>query len=112
MITTYTDNLTPSSSGASRSQAGITKTGNQYARRFLIETAWQHRTAYHPGASPRLQARWAAAGPLLAHRGDEANRRLHAQWVKYDERGKKPAIANTAVARELSGFCWSLAMMT
>jgi transposase len=27
------------------------------------------------------------------------------------ERGKNPIVANVAVARELSGWCWSLATM-
>lgn len=31
------------SSGASRSQGGITKTGNTHARRLLVEAAWHHR---------------------------------------------------------------------
>ena len=35
---------TESSSGPSRSQGSITKTGNGHARRLLIEAAWHHRT--------------------------------------------------------------------
>ena len=37
--------LTPSehSSGSSRSQGPITKTGNGHARRLLVEAAWHHR---------------------------------------------------------------------
>ena len=99
------------SSGTSRAQGGVTKTGNQHARRLLVESAWQHRPTYKPGNSPRLQARWGAASPLLVQRADQANRRLHAEWVKFDQRGKRPAVANAAIARQLSGFCWSLAMM-
>jgi transposase len=34
---------TESSSGASRSQGSITKTGNTHARRLLVEAAWQHQ---------------------------------------------------------------------
>jgi len=105
--------LTPSehSSGASRRQGGVTKTGNKYARRLLVEAAWHHRSAYQPVRAATLQKRWAKATPALIARADQANRRLHAQWVKYDQRGKKPAVANAAIARELAGFCWSLAMM-
>jgi transposase len=38
--------LVPSeySSGTSRAQGGITKTGNGHARRLLVEAAWHHRT--------------------------------------------------------------------
>jgi len=106
--------LVPSehSSGQSRSQGGVTKTGNGHARRLLVEAAWHHRSAYRPAQSVRLQARWARVDPLIRRRADQANKRLHAQWVKYDARGKRPVVANCAVARELVGFCWSLATMT
>ena len=51
---------TESSSGASRSQGGITKTGNDHARRLLIEAAWHHRAAYRsPGVD--LRRRWDVA---------------------------------------------------
>jgi hypothetical protein len=42
---------TESSSGGSRSQGPITKTGNGHARRLLIEAAWHHRPAYWVGWS-------------------------------------------------------------
>jgi transposase len=58
--------LVPSehSSGASRVQGSITKTGNAHVRRLLIEAAWHHRTRYAPG--PVMRARWnlaPAGGP-------------------------------------------------
>jgi len=99
------------SSGGSRCQGGVTKTGNTHARRLLVEAAWQHRSRYEPGHSPHLNQRWAKASPALIQRGDQANRRLHHEWVKFDTRGKKPAVANAAIARQLAGFCWSIAMM-
>ena len=40
---------TEHSSGTSRSQGSITKTGNGHARRLLIEAAWHHRPPYRPG---------------------------------------------------------------
>ncbi|MDH6289736.1 transposase [Rhodococcus opacus] len=40
---------TEHSSGATRSQGSITKTGNGHARRLLIEAAWHHRPPYRPG---------------------------------------------------------------
>jgi transposase len=39
---------TESSSGGSRSQGSITKTGNKHARRLLVEAAWHHRKPYRP----------------------------------------------------------------
>jgi transposase len=31
--------------------------------------------------------------------------------VRFDERHKRPVIANAAIARELAGWCWSLAVL-
>ena len=50
-----------SSSGATRSQGPITKTGNGHARRLLVEAAWHHRPPYRPGAA--LRRRWDQASP-------------------------------------------------
>jgi transposase len=102
--------LVPSehSSGQTRSQGPITRAGNKHARRLLVEAAWHHRKPYQPG--PVMRARWAAA-PAAAARGDKGNRRLHRRWAAFDERSKMPVVANTAIARELAGWCWSLAVM-
>ena len=58
-----------------------------------------------------MRARWDQAPPAARIRGDQGNRRLHARWVAFTERRKRPTIANVAVARELAGWCWSLAVM-
>lgn len=100
---------TEHSSGDSRSQGGVTKTGNGHVRRLLVEAAWHHRTRYRPGAE--LRHRWDMASPAARARGQAANRRLHTRWVSFDARKKRPVIANVAVARELAGWCWSLAVM-
>jgi transposase len=97
------------SSGASRSQGSITKTGNGHARRLLIEAAWHHRQPYRPGVD--LRRRWDAASPAARARGQQANRRLHTRWCRFDARNKRPVVANTAIARELAGWCWSLAVL-
>ena len=103
--------LVPSeySSGASRVQGSITKTGNTHARRLLIEAAWHHRARYRPGST--MLARWELASPAARARGDEGNRRLHARWARFDEHHKRPVIADIAIARELAGWCWSLAAL-
>jgi transposase len=104
--------LVPSeySSGASRAQGSITKTGNTHARRLLVEAAWHHRRTYRvPGTT--MQARWQAAPPAAAARGHAGNQRLHARWTAFIARKKRPVIANVAVARELAGWCWSLAIL-
>lgn len=97
------------SSGQTRSQGGITKTGNTHARRLLIESARQHKPAYRPG--PGLRAAWAKAPAVVAERADRGNRRLHRRWTALAARHKRHAVANTAIAREPAGWCWSLATM-
>lgn len=103
--------LVPSehSSGTSRSQGGITKAGNSHVRRILVEASWHHFKPYRP--SKDLRARWAAAPRDARIRGDAGNRRLHERAVAFNRRHKKPVVANTAIARELAGWCWSLAVL-
>ena len=101
---------TESSSGQSRSQGGLTRTGNTHARRLLVEAAWHHRPRYTP-TSPTLRARWALASPAARDRAHQGNQRLHRRWRSFEARGKRRVVANAAVARELAGWCWSLAVM-
>ncbi|GAB3926494.1 IS110 family transposase [Kribbella albertanoniae] len=103
--------LVPSenSSGTSRALGPITKTGNTHARRLLVEAAWHHRATYRPGKT--IHDRWALASPAARARGDAGNRRLHARWIRFLERNKRSTIADVAIARELAGWCWSLATL-
>jgi transposase len=98
-----------SSSGESRSQGSITKTGNTHARRLLVEAAWHHQSRYRPGVS--LRRRWDDATPAARARGHAGNQRLHQRWLAFNARHKRPVIANVAIARELAGWCWSLATL-
>lgn len=100
---------TECSSGSTRSQGGVTKTGNGHARRLLVEAACHHRLRYRPGRD--LRRRWEAASPAARARGEAANRRLHARWIGFDQRKKRSVVANAAIARELAGWCWSLAVL-
>ena len=97
------------SSGASRVQGSVTKTGNGHARRLLVEAAWHHRARYVVGTT--MRQRWELAPVAARARGDEGNRRLHHRWVIFTERHKRHVIANVAIARKLAGWCWSLAVM-
>ena len=100
-----------SSSGSSRRLGSITKTGNSHVRRLLIESAWLHQKPYHPGPRSVLQARWAKAPTNAVLRGQAGNQRLNLQWKKFILRHKHGPTANVAIARELAGWCWSLAVM-
>ena len=98
------------SSGQTRSQGSITKTGNSHARRLLVEAAWHHRKTYrNPGQV--MRTRWDLAPAVARVRGHQGNQRLHQRWEGFTVRRKKPVIANVAVARELAGWAWSLAVM-
>ncbi|UYM06276.1 IS110 family RNA-guided transposase [Solicola gregarius] len=103
--------LVPSeySSGQSRVQGSITKTGNTHVRRLLVEAAWHHRARYVVGKT--MRDRWELASPAARARGDAGNHRLHARWNLFRERRKRHVVANVAIARELAGWCWSLAVL-
>ena len=103
--------LTPAeySSGGSRAQGPITKTGKGHVRRLLVEAAWHHRPRYVAGKT--MRDRWDLAPVAARARGDEGNRRLHRRWVMFIDRRKRNTVANVAIARELSGWCWSLAVL-
>jgi len=85
-------------------------TGNGHARRLLVEAAWHHQPRYTVGKTMRERRDLAPAAASV--RGDAGNRRLHQQWVRFNDRGKRHVIANVAVARELAGWCWSWASWT
>lgn len=104
--------LTPAehSSGGSRRLGPITKTGNPHARLLLVEAAWKHRPAYRIGVT--LQAQLDAATPAQAARAHEGNLRLHRRWDHFTHEHKRTTVANIAIARELAGWCWSLATTT
>jgi len=93
-------------------KGSITKTGNTHVRRLLVEAAWHHRSRYRIGKT--MRDRWELAPAAARSRGDEGNRRLHHRWVKFTERHKWPTIANVAnvaIARQLAGWGWSLAVL-
>jgi len=91
--------ITPSeySSGPQQHRGHITLAGNRHARRLLIEAAWHYRHA------PRR----AASGPEVDERAWQAQVRLHHRHRHLTQHGKRPTVANIAVARELVGFLWA-----
>jgi len=104
--------LVPSedSSGERRRRGGITKTGNTHLRRLLVEAAWHQRRPPRP--SPELLRRREGQPAQVRHRAEQAARRLHRRWAQLETgRGKHHAVVAVAVARELAGWCWSLAVM-
>lgn len=104
--------LVPSedTTGTDRRQGGITKMGNGFARRALIEAAWHYRqpARISRGVLARQQglpkavtdAAWAAQGRLY-------QRYKHLVGAGH----KKPQVAAAALGRELSGFVWAIGRM-
>ena len=103
--------LVPSedSSGGSVSRGSITRTGNAHVRTLLVEAAWHHARRWSPLLPTEVAAR-RGIGPEAARAAAEANRRLHSKSERLRGRGVSPAKANVAVARELAGFVWALAV--
>jgi transposase len=100
-----------SSSGAGRNQGSITKTGNTHARRLLVEAAWQHARPLPRTPGKAVTLRRAGLAPAVRARGVAADRRLRRRWLALEARKKPGPVIAVAVARELAGWCWSLATM-
>lgn len=100
--------LTPSehSSGSSRVQGGITKSGNRHCRRVLTEAAWHYRLK--PQVSEAMQKRQEHQSKEVRLIAWAAQQRLHKRF-KILSAKKKSVIAATSVARELAGFVWAIA---
>ena len=97
-----------SSSGETRRQGKITKTGSKHARRLLVEGAWHYRKT--PARGTTLQRRQDGQPANVSAISWQAQRRLHNVWQRLaEQRGKRRTIVAVAVARELAGFCWALA---
>lgn len=94
------------SSGASRRQGSITKSGNAHLRRVLVEAAWHARR--RPSFGPTFRRRVAGQPPEIVAYAIAAQERLHRQYWRMVQRGKPSQVAVVAVARELSGFIWGL----
>jgi transposase len=102
--------LVPSenSSGESRRQGPITKTGSRHARRLLVEAAWHYRKT--PSRGLTLKRRQDGQPANIIQISWQAQQRLHRVWRRLaEQRGKRRTIVAVAVARELAGFCWALA---
>ena len=98
--------LVPSehSSGASRHQGRITKTGNRLIRHVLGQAA--HNARYRPNVSTSLRARQRRVPPAVVELDRRAQARLHQRYRHLAGRiGTNKTVI--AVARELAGFVWA-----
>lgn len=101
--------LVPSehSSGLTRRQGGITKTGNGHVRRVLIEAAWSYRFVARKTAHLRRKAGEAPA--RVQAMAWAAQKRLCGRYRHLYQAGKPQPQVCTAIARELVGFIWAIA---
>lgn len=95
------------SSGQSRRQGGITRTGNRQARRILVESAWSYR--HRAQFSREMRARQKGLSDEIKQIAAQAQRRLCRRYRRLSERGKPRPQVVTAIARELAGFVWAVA---
>ena len=95
-----------SSSGETRKQGRITKTGNRHVRRLLIEAAWSYR--HQPAVKGELKKRQNGQPANILAISWKAQHRLHNKYFRLLARGKENGKTVTAVARELSGFIWAV----
>lgn len=101
--------LTPSeySSGTHLKRGGITKAGNKYARKGLIEAAWHYR--HRPSVSATLRKRRKGQPQAVIAIADRAQTRLCHRFYRLSQVQKKPAnVVAVAIARELVGFIWAI----
>lgn len=101
--------LTPSeySSGERRRQGSITKAGNTFARRALIEGAWAYR--YPAKVSRHLQWRLEPLPQAIQNIGWKAQVRLCKRFRHLTARGKHANQVVVAIAREMAAFIWAIA---
>jgi transposase len=101
--------LVPSeySSGNSRVQGSITKTGNTHVRRILIECAWCYR--FSARLSRPVVERQLDQPKAVRDIAWRAQLRLCSRYRRLCGRGMHSNKICVAVARELSGFIWEAA---
>jgi transposase len=101
--------LVPSehSSGSTRRQGEITKTGNSHARRVLVEAAWNYR--FPARLSRVLQVRQEGQPKAVREIAWRAQLRLARRYRHLSTRKLALNKICVAIARELSAFVWDIA---
>jgi transposase len=95
--------------GERRRQGSITKAGSSHARRLLIEASYHYQR--HPAIGQALERRQRGQSADIINIAWRAQRRLNARWRTLKHMRKKPnGVVAVAIARELAGFCWEIAL--
>ena len=97
------------SSGGREKLLGITKAGNCYLRRLLVEAAKSIKRSNPRGEkSKRLLERQYGNPPEVIAYADKCRYRLKKKIIRLERRGKHVNVATTAAARELACFVWGM----
>ena len=97
------------SSGLSDRGCGITKQGNRYLRKLLVEAAKSvKRSAPHGQKSKRLLARQEGCSSEIINYADKAAKRIRSKMERMERRGVPYNKATAACARELVCFAWGM----
>lgn len=97
-----------SSSGQHRRQGAITKSGNSAARRILVEIAHHYRHAAR--VSPTIAKRHAQLPKAVTDIAWAAQLRLCGRFNRLASRRLQRNKITVAIARELAGFVWAIAL--
>jgi transposase len=95
-------------SGNTRRQGAITKSGNAHVRRVLFESAWACR--HRPNLSVVLKQRQRELSSTTNEIAWKAQHRLYRRYVALSARGKPSPKIVGAIGRELLGFIWEVAV--
>jgi transposase len=100
------------SSGNRTQRGAITKSGNAHLRRVLVESVWAYR--HRPNVQGRVLRRQKslALSEESKRIAWKAQQRLHKRFTALAARGKNKNQIVTALARELLGFLWAIAVHT
>ena len=96
------------SSGERIRRGSITKSGNAHLRRIVVESAWSYR--HRPSVGAKLRKRQEGVPAEITEIAWKAQNRLHKRYMTLMARGKEQRKTMTAVARELLGFIWTIAI--
>jgi len=89
-----------------RRQGPITKTGNNHARRMLVESAWSYR--FPARQTMHLKRKAKTATDQAKAIAWNAQKRLCGRYQSLTQSGKNTKLVCVAIARELSGFIWDI----
>ena len=100
------------SSGGRVQRGAITKSGNAHLRRVLVEASWSYH--HRPNGTGFLLRRQKSLGLSKEVKAIawKAQQRLNKRYKTLTARGKNKNQVVTAIARELFGFIWAIAVKT